>query len=107
MEITRVKLEIYAPESCVDLMRDALNALGACHIGNYDCCTSVSRVAGAWRPLPGSDPFDGEVGVLCRGEECKIEVVCPAELAVRAVETVKRLHPYEEPVVHVLPLWDM
>lgn len=107
MEVTRVKLEIYAPESCVDSIRDALNALGACHIGKYDCCTSVSRVAGAWRPLPGADPFDGEVGVLSRGEECKIEAVCPAALAVRAVEEIKRLHPYEEPVVHVLPLWDI
>lgn len=107
MEFTRVKLEIYVPEEALDSIREALNMLGACHIGRYDSCSSVVQVAGTWRPLPGAQPYDGAVGELSRGTECKLEVVCPLNLATEAVEKVRQLHPYEEPVIHVLPLLDL
>ena len=107
MEFTRVKLEIYAPEECLDPLREALNRLGACHVGGYDQCTSVVQVTGTWRPLAGARPYDGEVGTLSHGAECKLEAVCPRGLAAEAVETARRLHPYEEPVIHVLPLLDL
>lgn len=107
LEFSRVKLEIYVPEESLGCLREALNDLGACHIGKYDCCSSVIAVKGTWRPLPGAGPYDGTVGELCQGAECKMEVVCPWELAAKALETIRRLHPYEEPVIHVLPLLDV
>ena len=94
MEFSRVKLEIYVPEAYLGRLREALNELGACHIGKYDCCSSVAAVTGTWRPLPGAEPYDGTVGELCQGAECKMEAV-------------RQLHPYEEPVIHVLPLLDL
>jgi len=33
-----------------------------------------------------------------------MEVRCPVELAESAVNTVKKIHPYEEPVINVIPL---
>ena len=107
MEFSRVKLEIYVPEAYLGRLREALNELGACHIGKYDCCSYVAAVTGTWRPLPGAEPYDGTVGELCQGAECKMEAVCPRELAAQAVEAVRQLHPYEEPVIHVLPLLDL
>ena len=107
LEFSRVKLEIYVPEAYLSRLREALNELGACHIGKYDCCSSVVAVTGTWRPLPGAEPYDGTVGELCQGAECKMEAVCPRELAAQAVEAVRQLHPYEEPVIHVLPLLDL
>lgn len=107
LEFSRVKLEIYVPEKDLDRLRMALNDLGACRVGAYDNCSSVVTVTGTWRPLSGASPYDGTVGVLCHGAECKLEVVCPRKLAVQAVELVRRLHPYEEPVIHVLPLLDL
>ena len=107
LEFSRVKLEIYVPEAYLGCLREALNELGACHIGKYDCCSYVSAVTGTWRPLPGAEPYGGTVGELCQGAECKMEAVCPRELAAQAVEAVRTLHPYEEPVIHVLPLLDL
>ena len=104
LEFSRVKLEIYVPEAYLGRLREALNELGACHIGKYDCCSSVAAVTGTWRPLPGAEPYDGTVGELCQGAECKMEAVCPRELAAQAVEAVRQLHPYEEPVINVIPL---
>lgn len=36
IDIREVKLEIYTPLDCLVSIRDALNEIGACHIGNYD-----------------------------------------------------------------------
>ncbi|WP_313370315.1 hypothetical protein [Sedimentibacter sp.] len=33
--------------------------LGACKVGNYDYCVSVTQVIGYWRSLTGSNPHDG------------------------------------------------
>lgn len=107
MEFDRVKLEIYTPEEFAEPIRNALNDLGACHIGNYDQCMSVMPVTGTWRPLEGSNPYDGTKGEISRGRELKMELVCPKELAAQALEVIRRIHPYEEPVVHVLPLLNL
>ena len=44
-------------------------------------------------------------GQLCRAEEIKIEVCCPAARLDETLAAVKAAHPYEEPVINVLPLY--
>ena len=44
------------------------------------------------------------IHISCCGTEVKMEVRCPVELAENAVNTVKKIHPYEEPVINVIPL---
>lgn len=107
MECTEVKLEVYAPAACADTLREALSEAGAGRVGSYDNVCAVSEVTGHWRPLEGSDPFDGEVGRLSRAAEIKLEMRCPVRLAPAAVAAVRRVHPYEEPVVHVIPLLEL
>ena len=46
----------------------------------------------------------GDMGEICEAEEAKIEFTCKKELYITAVETIKRLHPYEKPVINVIPL---
>ena len=98
------KLEIFLPQSCFDAVRQALWAVDAGHIGAYDRCLSRSRVESCWRPLEGTDPYLGRPGQLCRAEEIKIEVCCPAARLDETLAAVKAAHPYEEPVINVLPL---
>ena len=38
-------------------------------------------------------------------QELKVEVTCRTERAGETVEAVKRIHPYEEPVINVIPLY--
>ena len=99
------KLEIFVPEKFRGQIEETLWAVDAGHIGAYDRCMSVSRVESTWRPLAGSEPFLGNQGELCRAEEIKVEVTCLAEKAAETVAAVKAAHPYEEPVINVLPLW--
>ncbi|MFI6642807.1 hypothetical protein [Streptomyces sp. NPDC050504] len=104
--MSRLKIEIAVPESHVEQVVDALHAAGAGRVGTYARCASVWRTSGTWLPLPGSDPYDGEVGVVQRGDECKVESVCDREQARAVLEAVRAAHPYEEPVVHFLPLYE-
>lgn len=98
------KLEIFAPAEAVDEILEALTAAQAGVIGNYDHCSSVSQVEGSYRPLEGSAPAVGEVGKLYYGGECKIEVNCREEYLMDAIQAVREVHPYEEPVINVIPL---
>ncbi len=104
MEFKFCKLEIFVPESHFQAVQEALWGADAGHIGRYDHCLSWSRVESCWRPLPGARPFDGVPGELSRTEEVKLEAVCRTEDLERTVAAVKAAHPYEEPVINVLPL---
>jgi hypothetical protein len=98
------KIEVYVPESHLDAVRDALHDAGAGRIGSYDRCLSVTTVRGFWRPLDGSNPFIGEAGEIAEGMEYKIEVRCDKAHVAQAVSAVRAVHPYEEPVINVIPL---
>ena len=99
------KLEIFIPETHLEPLREALEKVGAGRVGAYEGCLSCSQVTGFWRPLAGAHPFSGQVGEACSQTECKVEVVCRAERLQETLAAVRAVHPYEEPVVYVLPLY--
>ncbi|MFM8874721.1 MAG: cytochrome C biogenesis protein [Anaerolineae bacterium] len=103
-DFTDVKLEIFVPETHVTQIRDAFTEVGVGVIGNYDHCFAISQVQGSFRPLPGSNPFDGKVGEITYSVESKIEVNCRRELVEEAIAAVRRSHPYEEPLINIFPL---
>lgn len=107
MEFNRVKLEIFIPDDFVPALREALAASGAGIIGNYDHCCSVMPVRGYWRPLEGADPYDGAVGQVSEGRESKVEVNCPWNAVPQVIQAIRAVHPYEEPLINIIPLMDL
>ena len=99
------KLEIFIPETHLEPLRRALQAVDAGHIGSYDCCLSYSPVTGCWRPLEGANPYLGGVGEISAEPELKVEVTIRAERVDETIAAVKAAHPYEEPVINAVPLW--
>ena len=99
-----VKLEIFVPQGHVEKVRDALAKVGVGVIGNYDHCFAISQVQGSFRPLEGANPFDGKIGEISEVAEYKLEVNCKRELVKDAIDAIKRVHPYEEPLINVIPL---
>ena len=104
-EVQYCKLEIFIPESHLKALQRALQAVGAGHIGNYDCCLSYSPVTGCWRPLEGTSPYLGSEGEISAEPELKVEVTIRAERVDETIAAVKAVHPYEEPVINAIPLW--
>ena len=77
---------------------------GAGAMGNYDSALSYSLVKGSWRPVPGANPYDGEIGVLTEADEYKVEVCCQRQTLKQTIEAVKAVHPYETPVINAIQL---
>lgn len=105
MEFKYYKLEIFIPESHFRPLQKALQEVDAGHIGNYDSCLSYSRVIGTWRPLEGTNPYIGSENEISEEPELKVEVTVKAEKLEDTVRAVKAVHPYEEPVINVIPLY--
>lgn len=101
------KLEIYIPESHFKELQRALQSVDAGHIGNYDSCLSYSRVRGTWRPLAGSNPYIGEENVISEEEELKVEVNVMKDNLPRTLQAIRRVHPYEEPLINVISLYNV
>lgn len=102
--MTFCKLEIFIPESHLGILQETLRKCDAGHIGKYDSCLSYSRVISTWRPLEGTRPYIGETGTLSTEEELRVEVTCRADDLDGIISAVKRIHPYEEPVINAIPL---
>ena len=99
------KLEIFIPETHLEPLRQVLLSEDAGHIGKYDGCLSYSRVTGCWRPLAGASPYIGTEGAFCAETELKVEVTCRTERVEETLEAIRAVHPYEEPVINVIPLY--
>ncbi|HDX9579267.1 TPA: cytochrome C biogenesis protein [Bacillus pseudomycoides] len=100
MEVTFVKVEVLIPEEYIETLRNELNEIGILTVGKYDHVISYSSVKGSWRPLEEAQPFNGTTF----GTECKMEFRCLYEKIEEVLSIIKSIHPYEEPVIHVLPL---
>jgi len=101
---TDVKLEIFVPREYSLKIRDELAKIGVGRVGNYDHCLAISPVQGYYRPLPGAEPFEGKIEKISETVEHKIEVNCKRELVNEAIKVIRKVHPYEEPLVNVIPL---
>ncbi|AKR35638.1 MAG TPA: cytochrome C biogenesis protein [Bacillus sp. (in: Bacteria)] len=104
MQFTEVKIEVFIPEEYIETLRDELNKIGACKTGEYDHCLSYSSVKGYWRPLDEASPLNGEIGRICEGQECKVEIKCKRELVKDALEVINDIHPYETPMIYIIPI---
>ena len=103
-ELVFVKLEIFVPEPHILPIRDVLSAIGVGRIGNYDNCFSITAVKGYWRPLPGSEPYAGEIRKISEGTEYKVEVNCLKKDVAAAIAAIHANHPYDHPLINIVRL---
>ena len=64
-----------------------------------------SKVISTWRPLEGTTPYSGSCGELSMEEELKVEVTIRREQLHEVMRAIRDVHPYEKPVVNVIPLY--
>ena len=98
------KLEIFIPKSHLKQLQVALQCVDAGHIGNYDSCLSYSDVIGVWRPINNAKPFNGELNKICAAPEVKVEVTILSDNLEKTLAAIKEIHPYEVPVINIIPL---
>ncbi|MDJ0923791.1 MAG: Nif3-like dinuclear metal center hexameric protein [Acidimicrobiia bacterium] len=97
-----MKVITFAPERAADAVAAAMAAAGAGRIGRYSACSYRSEGIGTFYPESGADPTSGEIGVLNREPETRIEMICPASRVDAVVAALVQAHPYEEPAYDLL-----
>jgi len=101
------KMCYFVPESHLEQTKQALFAVGAGRIGEYDSCAWQCKGQGQFRPLEGSDPYLGSQGEVEVVDEFKVELVCKDSLIHDALKALKQAHPYEEPAYEIFRIEDL
>ncbi len=104
--VNKVKIVVTVPPKNLDEVRAAMCEAGAGIIGNYSYCSMVTKCIGTSRPNDCANPYIGENNTLVSIEEDKLEVVCDIDKAKQVIKELRRVHPYEEPAIDIIPLID-
>lgn len=106
INVKRVKIFVTIPIENVEEVRNAMCEAGAGIIGNYDYCTSSVKSIGTFKPNDNANPYIGENNKIEFIEEEKLEVVCNIENVKNVITKLRKVHPYEEPAIDIIPLLD-
>ena len=104
MNEQRYKLIVHVPRTHADRLRQALGEVGAGQVGNYDFCSFSYVGIGRFRPNEQAKPAIGVAGQIEQVEEESIEIVMSESILVQVINTLKLVHPYEEPAYEVYKL---
>lgn len=99
-----LKVVTFVPQAHVAGLIDALAGAGAGTIGEYASCAFTVPGHGTFEPGPGTDPHVGEVGLLNRVEEQRVEMILPLSRRESVVRALLEAHPYEEPAFDLISL---
>jgi hypothetical protein len=102
-----VTIVITVPETHADIVRTAMGKAGAGKIGNYSYCSYSVKGVGRFMPNKGSDPYQGQQDVLEELVEERIEMVCNRSILEYVLEQIKEVHPYEETVIDIYPVYEI
>jgi dinuclear metal center YbgI/SA1388 family protein len=100
----RLKLVVFVPATHADAVLDALADAGAGTSGDYERCAFRVAGEGTFRPLPGAQPFSGDVGEIAVEDEFRLELEVPRRRVGGVVRALLDAHPYEEVAYDLLPL---
>ena len=106
IDFNKVKIVVNTPVENVDDVRNAVCKTGAGIIGNYTYCSSVTNCIGTFKPNDKSNPYIGNKNILEFVREGKLEVICDVTKVKKVILKLRKVHPYEEPEIDIIPLLD-
>src|SRR5689334_13452358 len=94
------------PTAHLKAVLDAMAEAGAGMIGHYTHCSFTQPGVGRFRPDEAANPVIGDRLRVNEIEEYRVETFCEAANVKTVVQAIRRAHPYEVPLIYVLPLLD-
>ncbi|WP_294962738.1 NGG1p interacting factor NIF3 [Sulfurimonas sp.] len=98
------KLNYFVPVDAKDKTKEALFDIGVGKYENYECCSFETLGVGQFKPIGDANPHLGELDIVEKVQEYKIEMVCSDELIKEAIKVLKEAHPYEEVAYEVFKM---
>ena len=106
IEVKKVKIFVTVPSENTENVRKAICNEGAGIIGNYKYCTTTVKSVGTFIPNEEANPYIGERNKMEYVDEDKLEVICDIKIAKKVIKELRKVHPYEEPAIDIVPLID-
>jgi len=106
MEFSRVYIVTTTTQDHIEAILNAIASVGAGIIGHYTHCAFTHNGIGRFKPLAEANPRFGEKGEIHTFEEWRIETFCERTVAKSVIEAIKAVHPYDQPVIYIMPLLD-
>lgn len=104
IDIQKVKIVVTVPAENLEKVRNAMCQAGAGVIGNYTDCSIATKCIGTSKPNDDANPYIGEKNKLVFIEEEKLEVECDVSIVKKVIRELRKVHPYEEPAISIIPL---
>ncbi len=106
IDVNKVKIFVTVPIENTKEVRNVVCKAGAGIIGEYSYCTSCVRSLGTFIPNEKAKPYIGESNKIQFVEEDKLEFICDIRNAKHVISELRKVHPYEEPAIDIVPLID-
>jgi hypothetical protein len=104
MHTQQVLIVVTVPPDNVEVLLEAISAAGGGIVGDYTHCAYSSAGTGRFKPSAAAKPNLGAKSTINTVEEHRIETFCDRQQAKAVVAAIRAAHPYEEPVIYVIPL---
>jgi len=101
------KLNYFVPPEAKEKTKEALFNIGVGKFQNYESCSFETLGYGQFKPIGDANPYIGEVDQVEKVQEYKVEMICEDSLIKKAIEVLKKNHPYEEVAYEVIKLEDL
>lgn len=92
------------PNEAVEAVLNAIAEVGGGVIGSYTHCAFVVAGQGRFKPDAAANPHIGDIGQINSVDEMQIQTFCSRAIAKAVVHAIRSTHPYEEPVIYIIPL---
>jgi hypothetical protein len=99
-----IMIVVGVPPDYADQVLDAVAQAGGAITGDYTHCSFSNPGTGTFKPGEAANPHTGEKGMLNRVTETRIETFCDITRAKAVAQAIRAAHPYEEPVIYLIPL---
>ena len=88
----------------VNAVLEAIASAGGGIVGDYTHCAFTNDGFGRFKPADSAQPHVGDIGAINKEAEVRIETFCPRNIGKKVVSAIREAHPYEEPVIYIIPL---
>lgn len=106
IDVNKVKILVTVPVQNLEDVRTAVCNAWAGVIGNYTFCSIATKVVGTFKPNNKAKPYIWEQNKLEYVDEEKLEVICDISNVKNVLKELRKVHPYEEPAIDIIPLID-
>src|SRR3989339_1629092 len=101
----RLKVVCFGPQAALEQIAQAVTHLNLGRWGNYDSWSALTPCTERFRPLAGSQPFQGQPGQLEATPSARLELQCESDEFGPLLALIKQLHPYETPAIEAWELF--